>query len=354
MRIAIATVQVPFIHGGGELHAEGLLRALTAAGHEADVVSMPFRFSPADEVRRAMEAWENEDFEILNGYVPDAVVCLKFPAYYLKHPRKIVWLLHQHREVYDLRDSGNEQGTRRDRREEDALRALITEKDTRFLKACGRLFTNSQNVSDRLFRYNGIRAAPLYHPPPLAGMLRCAEALPYVFFPSRLEALKRQDLLIESMRHVTTPVMALMAGTGGQQSAWRAMIDRLGLGGRVRLLGRVSAEELAEYYARCLAVFFGPRDEDYGYVTLEAMLAAKPVVTCTDSGGPLEFVAHGETGLVVEPEPAAVAEAIDRLWRDRRRACEMGLAGRRRYEDMGISWENVVERLLGRDEPEDP
>ena len=39
-----------------------------------------------------------------------------------------------------------------------------------------------------------------------------------------------------------------------------------------------------------LGVIFPPLDEDYGYVTLEAMLAAKPVITCTDSGGPLEFV----------------------------------------------------------------
>ena len=89
-----------------------------------------------------------------------------------------------------------------------------------------------------------------------------------------------------------------------------------------------------------------PFDEDYGYVTLEAMLSAKPVLTCTDSGGVLEFAEHGGTALVCEPDPEALAAQMDRLWNDRALAQRLGAAGRARYEALGIGWPQVVETLL--------
>ena len=93
-------------------------------------------------------------------------------------------------------------------------------------------------------------------------------------------------------------------------------------------------------------MFFGPFDEDYGYVTLEAMLSAKPVITCSDSGGPLEFVVPGETGHVVPPEPEAIAQAIEDLAADAALAADMGRNGRAHYESLDINWQNVVQKLL--------
>jgi glycosyltransferase involved in cell wall biosynthesis len=81
-------------------------------------------------------------------------------------------------------------------------------------------------------------------------------------------------------------------------------------------------------------------------VTLEAMLSSKPVITCADSGGPLEFVVDGQTGLTADPTPESLARAMDALWTDRRGAAAMGEAGRARYQDLDISWANVVEKLL--------
>jgi len=81
-------------------------------------------------------------------------------------------------------------------------------------------------------------------------------------------------------------------------------------------------------------------------VALEAALARKPLITCSDAGGPLEFVVDRETGRVVEPEPAAVAAAIDELHEDRARAARMGDAAREFYESLDISWDSVVEALL--------
>ena len=68
-------------------------------------------------------------------------------------------------------------------------------------------------------------------------------------------------------------------------------------------------QQKIDLLSAALAVLVPPLDEDYGYVTLEAMLSARAVITCTDSGGPLEFIEHGATGLVCEPDPAALADA---------------------------------------------
>jgi glycosyltransferase involved in cell wall biosynthesis len=341
MRIAIASVQVPFITGGAQLLTRGLLEACRAAGHETEVVTAPFRFFPDHAVRRSMDNWEAEDFEQLNGYTPDLVLCVQFPAYYLRHPRKVVWLIHQHRSVYDLWDPAAPHEP-----ETLLLRECIVEKDTLHLKEASGVFTIAQNVSARLKRYNGIGSRALYHPPRLADRLYSRPAEPYIFFPSRLETLKRQSLLIRAMQYVESGVAAIIGGVGGQMPQYQRLIEELGLGQRVRLVGSLSEEELLAYYACCLGVFFGPQDEDYGLVTLEAMLARKPVITCRDSGGPLEFVRHDETGFVVEPEPKEIARSIDLLSRNPSHAADLGSAGYLRYQAMNISWENVIANLL--------
>lgn len=291
-----------------------------------------------------MSIWESEDFAELTGYTPDLTICLKFPSYAVKAPRKVLWLVHQHRAAYDQWARAHRDASAPS--DEVRLRAEITEFDARHLGSFARRYTIAANVSRRLRQYNALESTPLYSPPALAARLYTLPAEPFIFFPSRLEVLKRQTLLIEAMRHVRSPVVALLGGTGGQRQACEALIERHGLQDRARLLGPVTDEQLCAFYAASLAVFFGPEDEDYGYVTLEAMLAAKPVITCTDSGGPLEFVVDGETGLIARPEPDDVAAAIDRLASNPARARSMGEAGRARYHEMGISWQAVVDTLL--------
>jgi glycosyltransferase involved in cell wall biosynthesis len=93
-----------------------------------------------------------------------------------------------------------------------------------------------------------------------------------------------------------------------------------------------------------LAVVYPPFDEDFGYVTLEAFLARKPVITCTDSGGPNEFIVDGVNGLVVEPTPGALATAANRLAANRREAAQLGDAG---YEAArAVTWDGVIEKLV--------
>jgi glycosyltransferase involved in cell wall biosynthesis len=117
----------------------------------------------------------------------------------------------------------------------------------------------------------------------------------------------------------------------------------LGLGDRVQFAGFVPDEDLLSLYAGAFAVLYAPVDEDYGYVTVEAFLSGKPVVTCKDSGGTLEFVENGVTGFVVDPEPQPLAQAIGRLYSDRKLARELGAAGRPRVA--GIGWNGVVDAL---------
>ena len=113
---------------------------------------------------------------------------------------------------------------------------------------------------------------------------------------------------------------------------------------RVTFASGVDASHLVELYANALGVVFPPFDEDYGYVTLEAFLARKPVVTTGDAGGPLEFVEDGVTGLITEPAPEALGAAIARLAADRTRARAFGEAGYERARR--ITWEGVVSQLM--------
>jgi glycosyltransferase involved in cell wall biosynthesis len=345
MRIGVVTVQVPFISGGAEILTNGLVKAIREAGHEAEEISMPFRFAPVSEVKRSMDIWASENFEYMNGYTMDIVICLKFPTFYLQHPNKVAWIIHQHRAVYDLWDTTFTEGLSKTS-EGQSLRQEIIQNDQQALKSFNKVFTIGKTVSRRLQHFNQISSVTLYHPPKLYGQFYTSPAEPYIFFPSRLEELKRQHLLIKAMKYVKSPVLALIAGDGGQKIALQNLIEQLDINHRVRLIGRLSDAEMLGFYAHSLGVFFGSYDEDYGYVTLEAMLAAKPVITCTDSGEAVEFVVNKETGFIVQPEPEAIAQAIDNLYFHQQRATEMGMAGLERYRTLDISWENVINQLI--------
>jgi glycosyltransferase involved in cell wall biosynthesis len=75
------------------------------------------------------------------------------------------------------------------------------------------------------------------------------------------------------------------------------------------------------------------------------MHSAKPVITCTDSGAPLEFVLHDCTGFTAEPSEEGVAEVISTIAHRPHMAAEMGRAGRARLEELNITWPTTVETL---------
>lgn len=340
MKLLVTACQVPFMHGGADYHIDGVTDALRRAGHQVEQVRFPFKFNPTRSIEELMAHCEQQDFSEFNGLQIDKVISLQFPGYGVRHPDHRVWVMHQHRAVYELFDQ------QPDKRQLEAFKQQVTDYDTRVLARASRLFANSANVASRLRQFNGLNALPLYHPPHGAEHFYCADDWEYIFYPSRLETLKRQSLLIEAAQYLRSPVRILLGGSGGQEAQYRALIEKLGVQDRVHLIGRFSEAEKYTLYARSLGVFFGPYDEDYGYITLEAMLSGKPVITCTDSGGPLEFVREGETGYVREPAPEQIAEAIERLYADKQAAAAMGAAGRESYSQHNISWQQVVNSLL--------
>lgn len=348
MRVVIATVQVPFIRGGAEILAEELRDALQSAGHEAEIAAIPFKWYPPELILDHMLACRLLDITESSGMPVDRVIGLKFPAYLVPHPNKVMWILHQYRTAYDLWDHQTlgdlirfPNGVQ--------IRNAIRKADVRLISEANRVFTISGNVSHRLKEYCGIDSTPLYHPPRHAHRFYCAAAEDYLFFPSRLAPLKRQALALDALARTRQPVRIRFAGAAEHPSyaeTLRVQAHQLDVHRRVTWLGAVTEEEKLRQYAHALGIIYPPLNEDYGYVTLEAMLASKPVLTCTDSGGPLEFVRAGETGLIAEPTPEGLAVAMDMLWEDRDKAKAIGEAGRASYHSQKISWPIVVQHLL--------
>jgi glycosyltransferase involved in cell wall biosynthesis len=342
--ILICTTQVPFTTGGAEAHVAGLHRALIEAGYNAEVVALPFKWYPPAEIMRSALAWRLLDLSEANGKTVDLVIGMKFPAYLVAHERKVLWIMHQYRAAYNLWDtpfddlSSYPDGAQ--------VRQWIHNADNRLIPQAKKVFANSKTVADRLRRYNKIESQPLYHPPPRAESLRCGELGDYIFYPSRLEPQKRQELLIEAAQYLRTPVKIILAGGSRDPKRYESLIKKYDVKDRVCLRGFVEESEVIQLYANALGVCYLPFDEDYGYITLEGMLSGKPVVVARDGGGATEFIEHGSEGLIVEPEPRAIADSLDSLYADRARARAMGERGREKLTAMNLSWENVVESLV--------
>jgi glycosyltransferase involved in cell wall biosynthesis len=331
------------------MHVEALRAAMEEAGHEVDVLQVPFKWYPPSELVHQMGLWRSLDLAEANGEPIDAVIALKFPAYLVPHERKIVWLIHQHRPAYDLWDDPK-LGDLASYGDGPAVRDMIWDADRVALGEAKRVFTNSANVRNRLRRYLGIPAEVLYHRSPMCQRLLDGdpgEPGRYVLFPSRLDPLKRQDLAVDAMRHVRGPAELVIVGSGPSGEDLRRRIASAGLQDRVRVESGVSDRHLEDLYRGALAVLYPPYDEDYGYVALEAMAAGRPVITTTDAGGPLELVEDGVTGLVAAPDPRELGAAIDRLASDPELVRELGTAGRGRLLDRVPEWPEVVARLLG-------
>jgi len=340
--VAVCEAQVPFVHGGAELHVRGLVDQLRQRGYRAERVSVPFKWYPKEELLTHAAAWRMVDLSEANGERIDLVVATKFPTYFVRHPHKVTWLFHQYRAIYDLCGTAYSEfsHTEADVRLRDKLMAL----DRGALTESAAIFSNARNTAARLAHYNGVAAEPLYHPPPLAGKLKDGASGDYFLSVGRLETVKRVDLIIAALARVAPPLRLVVVGDGPLRRQLEERAAAEGVADRVTFTGGIAEDALVDLYAGACAVVFPPYDEDYGYITLEAFLARKPVVTTTDAGGPLEFVDDGVTGLVASPDADAIGAAMSRLAQDRRLAQSLGDAGYERAR--AITWDGVVERLV--------
>ena len=342
MKIAVLNNAEPFVRGGAEFLADWLTDRLRQFGHSAILVRIPFRWNPPATILDSMLACGMM-------MVPncDRVIALKFPAYLVPHGDKVLWLLHQFRQAYDL------WGTPLQGLPDDghgmAIRNAIRAADNQALSGV-RIYTNSQVTSERLMTFNGIGSEVLFPPLQAPEQYRCDSYGDFIFCPSRMNAAKRQHLLVESMRWTNTNVRLIIAGKPeGSDYLGRieSTIRRHDLHDKVTLIPEFISDEVKiGLFAEALACAYIPWDEDsYGYVTMEAFESNKAVVTCTDSGGTDILVRNGETGYIVPPDPQAIACVFDELFQERRRAREMGEAGGELMHRMDITWETVIDRL---------
>lgn len=341
--ILVCEAQVPFVQGGAEFHVRELVRQLRAHGYPTEIVSVPFKWYPKEEILANAAAWRLLDLSECNGRRIDVLIATKFPTYFARHPNKVAWLIHQHRAAYEL--AGTPFSDFAHIEADVALRTRLLDLDTRMLGECTRLYANARNTADRAGRYNGVAAEALYHPPRLADRLASGPYGDYVLSVGRLEAVKRVDLAIRALAQVPGRLRLVVAGTGTHEGEYVRLAESLGVADRVHFHGGVDDDTLLSLYAGARAVVFPPYDEDYGYVTIEAFLCRKPVITTSDAGGPTEFVVDGVNGFVCDPDPAALAQAMARLDADASLAAALGDAG---YATAStISWTGVIEKLVG-------
>jgi len=339
--IAVCNTQTPFTTGGAELLVDTLINYLRKNGHEVVLISIPFSFSPKQFTILSSIVWRMIEIKDITGRIPDLVITTKFPTYLVKHPNKIVWLFHQHRAAYDLYNTPHSDF--KDDAESRYYRDLIKKLDDKTLTETNHRFTISRNVTDRLKRFNGIDSETLYVPPLFNLEMRAEDYKDYALSVGRLTKMKRVDLFIRSLQYTDPRIKGIIVGQGDQEEELKKLASELGLTERIIFKGFVTEEGLIQLYANAFAVVFPPVDEDLGLIAIEAFKSQKPVITCVDSGGPLEFVEDGSSGFVCKPEEKTIAEKLDLLFADKEKCSQFGQVGLEKVKE--ITWNNVIERF---------
>ncbi|HJV43472.1 glycosyltransferase family 4 protein [Caulobacter sp.] len=344
MKVLVVNNAAPFQRGGAEELADHLVRRLNATpGVQSELVRVPFSWEPAERLIEEMLISKG-----LRLHNVDRVIGLKFPAYLIPHEHKVLWLLHQFRQAYDLSEAGqshldfDETGR--------AVKAAIRAADNACFAQCRKIYCNSPVTQNRLMKFNGVASEVLYPPLNDGELFTGGDHGDYVFAGGRVAAGKRQHLLIEALALLPRGPRLVIAGPPENEAyaqRLRGLVEDLGLTDRVDLrFGFHPREDIARWANGALACAYLPFDEDsVGYVTMEAFAAGKAVLTVTDSGGLLEIVSE-DTGAVAEPTPEALAEALDRLTADKARAISLGSAARELWQNKNVTWEATVRRLL--------
>lgn len=344
MKVLIVNNMAPFVWGGAEELAVHLQRNVQEAGHQAEILRIPFQWTPAAKIPsqmllvRALELWN-----------VDQVIALKFPAYLIRHPRKTFWLLHQYRQAYDLYDAG--QSNIGEGAQGDSLRRAIRQADAEAFGEARHIFTNSEVTKNRLLKHNGFEATVLLPPVNDPEFFMAGEIGDYVFAGGRVNSMKRQHLLVEAMAYTDSSVKLVVAGPpDSPEDALRleSLVDRLGLSDRVHLDLRFLPREIyAGYVNGSAAVAYLPFDEDsLGYVAMEAATASRPIITTTDSGGILGLAKHESTGWVAEPTVEALAEVLSQALARPGPNKQYGRNLNDLWTGMGVNWPQTVEALL--------
>ncbi len=196
MKILIVNAMIPHVWSESDELAAHLEKNLNIVGHEAEILRIPFSSNPIDKVVPQMLMCEN--FKLFNV---DKVIALKFPAYMVPHSDKILWLLHQFRQSYDLKE----------------LKSIVTKADTLTFKTAKKIFTNSKAAQHKLKRYNNAASEILNPPLNTPELFTGGTSEGYIFAGGRISSDNRQHMLIEALAKTSSKVRLLIAGSPDSQ-----------------------------------------------------------------------------------------------------------------------------------------
>ena len=169
-----------------------------------------------------------------------------------------------------------------------------------------RFIANSTFIQQRIEKAYRRPSAVVYPPVEVAAFQTSDELDSHYLWVGQMTPYKRADLAVEAFNELGLPL--LMIGEGG---ALRELKKRAAP--NVKIISRVSYEELKQAYARCRALVF-TAEEDFGMVPVEAMAAGRPVLAF-GRGGALDTVVPGVTGLFFEAQTkeslVAAVEAME-------------------------------------------
>lgn len=343
MNIALVNTCTPFVRGGAEILVDDLKMNLIKSGHHADLIRIPFPLSFEVPLLKTIEAVRLLDF---SQY--DQVIAFKFPAYYIQHNNKVLWLFHQFRQVYDLWET--EYGLQSDSIGL-TLRDIIMKADQEAIGSARKVFTNALEVRNRLKHFNGLSAEVLWPPLKNTESYKQGEAEPFFFYPSRITSLKRQLLVVQAMKHVPEDVKLVIAGIAEDRDYLDAIMREIkqnGLESKVIVKNEfISDESKIDLLSRCMGVIYTPFNEDScGFVTMEGFYSAKPVITLEDSGGTHDLVNDDVNGKITLPSAREIAAAISLLANDREKAYNMGQLGLQKIQALNLTWSETMRKLL--------
>lgn len=383
MKIAIlGPSPVPFTIGGIENLLWGLSNWLNMnTDHQVEVIKLPTKENGFWNLVESYRQYYNLDLDHF-----DVVISVKYPTWMVRHKNHLCYMAHRLRGLYDTYHFTNmPEEVQKGNADVDDLLRYMEENENRYdlngffdklnklkfnasipqeyfsfpgplIRKIVHYLDNNALSTDNIKEFscisNTVKNRREYFPPntdvrtiyPPSNLKQFEmDEYEYVFFVSRLDAPKRIDLLINAMKYVKLDVKLYIAGTGPQEKELKKLAQK---DNRIKFLGFVNDEEIERYYKNSLVIPYFPYDEDYGLITIEAMMHGKPVITTVDSGGPTEFVYNDETGFVVDLNPKEIAEKIEYLFKNKTEAKRMGMNGYDRVKN--ITWEDVAGKLLNK------
>ncbi len=308
----------------------------------------------------------------------DVVLATQPPTYLAAHPRVVALFYHHPRQFYDLAEPFVASGFVAPELHERAC-AVVRAIETPAIGSVAAWLAGSNEVADRLRRYWDVPddRITIHSAPPTTspGSTTAYDPAGPVVVVGRHEWPKRAELAVAAI-HATPPRRRLVVVGDGSRFEFARGLDAL-LGtdparladvtdddlwlnrgiytsgwqppaappsGRIEWITDADDDRRDELYRAAAVVVCPAYREDYGLTVLEAMAHGRPVVVASDGGGLTEFVHHGVNGLVADPTPAALAEAIETIVDDPGRAGEMGAAGRATVE--GITWQAATDDVV--------